>query len=48
MQSTHQEDDNKGRVSAVVAQREDSSYVKYVANKAVVLATGDFQNPYDG
>ena len=40
------EDDNKGRVSAVVAQREDGSYVKYVANKAVVLATGDFsKNP---
>jgi hypothetical protein len=31
-----------GRVEAVVARREDGSYVKYVANKAVVLATGDF------
>lgn len=40
------DNDNKGRVSAVVAQREDGSYVKYVANKAVVLATGDFsKNP---
>lgn len=40
------DDDNKGRVSAVVAKREDGSYVKYVANKAVVLATGDFsKNP---
>lgn len=40
------EDDNSGRVSGVVAQREDGSYVKYVANKAVVLATGDFsKNP---
>ena len=40
------EDDNTGRVSGVVAQREDGSYVKYVANKAVVLATGDFsKNP---
>lgn len=40
------DNDNTGRVSAVVAQREDGSYVKYVANKAVVLATGDFsKNP---
>lgn len=40
------DDDNTGRVSGVVAQREDGSYVKYVANKAVVLATGDFsKNP---
>lgn len=40
------ENDNTGRVSGVVAQREDGSYVKYVANKAVVLATGDFsKNP---
>jgi len=36
------DDNSKGRVSAVVAQREDGSYVKFVANKAVVLATGDF------
>lgn len=36
------EDDNTGRVSAVIAEREDGSYVKYVGNKAVVLATGDF------
>lgn len=41
------EDDNKGRVSGVVAQREDGSYVKYVANKAVVLATGDFSKDPD-
>ena len=40
------DDDNTGRVSAVVAQREDGSYVKYEATKAVVLATGDFsKNP---
>jgi hypothetical protein len=31
-----------GRVEAVVARRDDGSYVKYVANKAIVLATGDF------
>jgi hypothetical protein len=31
------------RVSAVIAQRmEDGTYVRYAANKAVVLATGDF------
>jgi hypothetical protein len=36
------DDNNTGRVSAVVAQKADGSYVKYVANKAVVMATGDF------
>ena len=36
------DDGGKGRVSAVVAQRADGSYVKYAARKAVVLATGDF------
>ena len=41
------DDNNTGRVSAVVAQREDGSYVKYVANKAVVLATGDFSQDKD-
>ncbi len=36
------EDDNKGRVTGVVALREDGSYVKFVGHKAIVLATGDF------
>lgn len=37
------EDDNTGRVSAIVARRQsDGKYVKYVGTKAVVLATGDF------
>jgi hypothetical protein len=36
------DDNNTGRVSAVVAQRKDGSYVKYMANKAIVMATGDF------
>ena len=36
------EDNNTGRVSGVVAQKADGSYVKFVAKKAVVLATGDF------
>ena len=41
------DDDNTGRVSAVVAQNADGEYVKYVANKAVVLATGDFSKDRD-
>lgn len=36
------EDDNTGRVSAVVCSREDGSYVRYNGAKAIVLATGDF------
>lgn len=36
------ENDNTGRVSAVVAKNDKGDYVKYVGNKAVVLATGDF------
>lgn len=31
-----------GRVEAVIAEREDGSYVKYVGKKGIVLATGDF------
>lgn len=31
-----------GRVNAVIGQKADGSYVKYVGSKAVVLATGDF------
>ncbi len=41
------EDNNTGRVSAVIAQREDGSYVKYVGHKAIVLATGDFSTNRD-
>lgn len=36
------EDDNKGRVSAVVATNPEGEYVRYIGNTAVVLATGDF------
>lgn len=36
------EDDNTGRVSAVVCSREDGGYVRYNGAKAIVLATGDF------
>ena len=32
----------EGRVTAVIAEREDGTYAKYVGSKAVVLATGDF------
>ncbi len=41
------EDDNTGRVSAVITQREDGTYAKYVGTKAVVLATGDFSKDED-
>ena len=41
------EDDNKGRVSAVVAKDPDGNYVKYVGKKAVVMATGDFSANQD-
>ena len=36
------EDNNTGRVTAVICSREDGSYAKYTGSKAVVLATGDF------
>ncbi|MDU1880811.1 MAG: FAD-dependent oxidoreductase, partial [Eggerthella sp.] len=39
------EDDNKGRVTGVIASKmAGGSYVKFVAKQAVVLATGDFSN----
>ncbi len=41
------EDNNTGRVSAVIAQREDGSYVKFVGRKAIVMATGDFSTDRD-
>jgi ribosome recycling factor len=42
------EDNNTGRVSAVIAQRQsDGAYIKFVANKAVVMATGDFSTDRD-
>lgn len=37
----------EGRVTAVIAEREDGSYVKYVGSKAIVLATGDFSGNKD-
>ena len=41
------EDDNKGRVTAVVAKDPDGNYVKYVGRKAIVMATGDFSANQD-
>ena len=41
------DDDNTGRVSAVIAQDADGRYIKYEATKAIVLATGDFSKDPD-
>lgn len=41
------EDDNTGRVTAVICKREDGSYAQYVDRKAIVLATGDFSGDRD-
>ena len=41
------EDDNTGRVTAVICKRDDDTYAKYVGKKAVVLATGDFSGDRD-
>ncbi len=41
------ENNNSGRVTAVIAKREDGSYVKYVGRKAIVMATGDFSRNKD-
>jgi succinate dehydrogenase/fumarate reductase flavoprotein subunit len=38
------EDNNTGRVSAVIAKIPDDSYCLYEGTKAVVLATGDFKD----
>ena len=35
-------DGSTGRIKGIIAQRESGEYVKYIASKAVVLATGDF------
>lgn len=41
------DNDNTGRVSAVIAKNAEGAYIKYEATKAVVLATGDFSKDYD-
>jgi fumarate reductase flavoprotein subunit len=38
--------DKNGRITGVIAQKENGDYVKFTAKKAVILATGDFgRNP---
>ena len=37
----------QGRVEAVICEREDGTYAKYVGKKGVVLATGDFSCDYE-
>ena len=41
------EDENTGRVTAVICKREDGTYAKYVGKNAIVLATGDFSGDRD-
>jgi succinate dehydrogenase/fumarate reductase flavoprotein subunit len=41
------ENNNTGRVTAVIAQTSDGKYTKYVGTKAIVLATGDFSADKD-
>jgi fumarate reductase flavoprotein subunit len=36
------ENNNTGRVTAVIAKGADGKYIKYIGTKAIVLATGDF------
>lgn len=36
------DNNNTGRVSAVIAQGTDGTYTKYAGSKAIILATGDF------
>ena len=38
------EDNNAGRVSAVIAKTPEGTYTRYVGTKAIVLATGDFKD----
>jgi succinate dehydrogenase/fumarate reductase flavoprotein subunit len=39
--------DKSGRISGVIAADENGNYIKYEAEKAVVLATGDFSKNKD-
>lgn len=41
------EDENTGRVTAVIAKGKDGTYTKYAAKTAVVMATGDFGQNQD-
>lgn len=41
------EDNNTGRVISVIAQDADGNYTRYVGEKAIVMATGDFSGDAD-
>ncbi len=41
------ENNNTGRVSAIIASTSDGKYTKYEASKAIILATGDFSHDKD-
>jgi succinate dehydrogenase/fumarate reductase flavoprotein subunit len=41
------ENNNTGRVTAVIAKGKDGKYTKYVGTKGIVLATGDFSKDKD-
>ena len=41
------DDNNTGRVTAVIAEDADGNYVKFNANKGIILATGDYGHNYD-
>lgn len=41
------DDDNTGRVSAVIGKNAEGAYVKYVATKGVILATGEYSADKD-
>jgi hypothetical protein len=36
------ENNNTGRVTAVIAEGPDGSYIRYIGNKGIIMATGDF------
>jgi len=36
--------DASGHVTGVIGKREDGAYMRFMANKGVILATGDYQN----
>ena len=47
LQLVRGDDNATGRVTAVIAQDKDGSYIKYEGSKAIVMATGDFTHNRD-
>lgn len=47
LQLVRGDDNTTGRVTAVIAQDKDGSYIKYEGSKAIVMATGDFTHNRD-